>query len=53
MAVQRSLGWVVSKSSTEMTEERYRLLSSIPASLYILGSFSILVLAENLEKGVA
>lgn len=42
MAVQRSLGWSVSKNSAAMTDERYRLLSSIPLGLFLFGSFLLL-----------
>lgn len=42
-AVQRSMGWVVKKKSTVMTNERYKLLSSIPASIYLISVFAMLV----------
>lgn len=47
MAVERSLGWSVSKKSEDMTDERYRLLASIPASIYVLGSFLMLLVSRN------
>ncbi|CAG9116309.1 unnamed protein product [Plutella xylostella] len=49
MAVQRSLGWATTKKSITMTEERYKLLASIPATLYVIGSFTMLV-ASNILK---
>jgi glycerol kinase len=49
MAVQRSLGWAVPKKTLTMTDERYRLLASIPGSLYIIGSFGLLALSEYLS----
>ncbi|KAM3968653.1 glycerol kinase 2 isoform 3-T3 [Aphomia sociella] len=50
MAVQRSLGWATTKKSITMTEERYRLLASIPATLYIIGSFTMLVASTMLKN---
>ncbi|XP_075212630.1 glycerol kinase 3-like isoform X4 [Lycorma delicatula] len=50
MAVQRSLGWSIPKKSVSMTDERYRLLASIPGSLFLTLSFGILVLAKELYK---
>lgn len=49
MAVQRSLGWAVTKRKT-MTEERYRLLASIPGGLFLIGSFALLLLSELSSK---
>lgn len=46
MAVQRSLGWAVTKKSEAMTDERYALLASIPASLFLLSSFMMLVFSQ-------
>ncbi|KAG4070481.1 hypothetical protein HA402_005713 [Bradysia odoriphaga] len=43
MAVQRSLGWAVTKKSEAMTDERFRLLASIPCSLFIFSTFLMLV----------
>ncbi|XP_056643614.1 glycerol kinase-like isoform X2 [Diorhabda sublineata] len=52
MAVQRSLGWAVPKKSHLMTEERYRLLSSLPGCLFVMLSFGFLALAELIgEQG--
>ncbi|KAK9883116.1 hypothetical protein WA026_001316 [Henosepilachna vigintioctopunctata] len=45
MAVQRSLGWAVNKSKV-MTEERYRMLASMPGGLFLLSSFVLLVLSQ-------
>ncbi|XP_063233892.1 glycerol kinase 3 [Bacillus rossius redtenbacheri] len=45
MAVARSLGWVGTKKSVAMTDERYRLLASIPASWFLIASFGMLVLS--------
>ncbi|XP_045478379.1 glycerol kinase [Harmonia axyridis] len=49
MAVQRSLGWATTKRKT-MTEERYRLLASIPGGLFLIGSFALLLLSEITSK---
>lgn len=48
MAVERSLGWAVSKKSEAMTDERYRLLSSIPVGLYVFGSFLMLFASKSI-----
>ncbi|XP_047509709.1 glycerol kinase-like isoform X4 [Pieris napi] len=50
MAVQRSLGWATTKKSIAMTEERYRLLASIPATVYLIGSFAMLVVSSMLKN---
>ncbi|XP_022125975.2 glycerol kinase isoform X2 [Pieris rapae] len=50
MAVQRSLGWATTKKSIAMTEERYRLLASIPATVYLIGSFAMLVVSSVLKN---
>jgi len=50
MAVQRSLGWVSPKKSAVMTEEKYRMLASLPGSLYTILSFGLLALSEYLEN---
>ncbi|XP_073965992.1 glycerol kinase 3-like [Choristoneura fumiferana] len=50
MAVQRSLGWATVKKSIAMTEERYKLLSSIPATLFLIGSFTMLVVSNMLKN---
>lgn len=50
MAVARSLGWNQSRKTTVMTEERYRLLSSIPASMFVLTSFMMLVCSKRLAQ---
>ncbi|KAL0274388.1 UNVERIFIED_CONTAM: hypothetical protein PYX00_006831 [Menopon gallinae] len=50
MAVQRSLGWSTSKRSIPMTEERYRLLSSIPGSWFCILSFGLLVLSSIMNS---
>ncbi|CAH2014917.1 unnamed protein product [Acanthoscelides obtectus] len=49
MAVQRSLGWALAKKSSVMTEERYKLLASIPCGLYVIGSFGLIALSEYLS----
>lgn len=46
MAVQRSLGWAVTKKSDAMTDERYSMLASIPAGLFLLSSFVMLVVSQ-------
>ncbi|XP_018579603.1 glycerol kinase [Anoplophora glabripennis] len=50
MAVQRSLGWSLTKKSSAMTEERYKLLASIPGSMYLIISFSLIALSQYLSK---
>lgn len=67
MAVQRSLGWAISKKSDLMTgwnfiacyncfsnlfisDERYRLLASVPAGFFLISSFSLLALSEVLRN---
>ncbi|KAJ8679145.1 hypothetical protein QAD02_014932 [Eretmocerus hayati] len=45
MAVQRSLGWASVKMSPQMTDERYRILASIPASWFLMTSFLLLRLS--------
>lgn len=50
MAVQRSLGWATTKKSVAMTDERYRLLSSIPGGLYLIISFGMLALSEMIRR---
>lgn len=52
MAVQRSLGWVSPKKSAVMTEERYKMLASIPGSLYAILSFGLLVLSRYLDQSI-
>lgn len=47
MAVQRSLGWAISKKSAVMTDERYSLLASVPASIFLITSFTLLVMASG------
>ncbi|XP_016972716.1 glycerol kinase isoform X2 [Drosophila rhopaloa] len=43
-AVERSLGWVIKQKKTrEHTEENYRMLSSLPASIFLISSFAMLV----------
>ncbi|CAB0039812.1 unnamed protein product [Trichogramma brassicae] len=42
MAVQRSLGWASVKMSPQMTDDRYRILASIPASWFLLSTFMLL-----------
>ncbi|XP_055846746.1 glycerol kinase [Episyrphus balteatus] len=41
-AVERSMGWVVKKKSAIMTNERYKLISSIPAGIYLITVFAML-----------
>lgn len=48
MAVERSLGWAVSKKSQTMTEERYRLLASIPAGVFFFTSFLFLAVSQSM-----
>lgn len=50
MAVQRSLGWAVTKKSEAMTDERYHLLASIPAGLFLLSSFMMLVFSQTSQR---
>lgn len=46
MAVERSLGWSVTKKSDAMTDERYRLLASVPAGIFLIGSFIMLAASK-------
>uniref|UniRef100_A0A1B6L7W5 Probable glycerol kinase n=1 Tax=Graphocephala atropunctata TaxID=36148 RepID=A0A1B6L7W5_9HEMI len=48
MAVERSLGWASTKKSVAMTDERYRLLASIPPSWFLLASFTLLTVSQAL-----
>lgn len=41
-AVERSLGWSIKNRTDTMTDERYKLLASIPAGLYIISVFAML-----------
>ncbi|XP_033610585.1 glycerol kinase [Cryptotermes secundus] len=50
MAVKRSLGWATTKKSLAMTDERYRLLSSIPLSWFLISSFGVLVISSRLGR---
>ncbi|XP_032685803.1 glycerol kinase isoform X1 [Odontomachus brunneus] len=45
MAVERSLGWAAVKMSDQMTDERYCMLASIPASWFLMSSFILLRLS--------
>ncbi|XP_077299903.1 glycerol kinase 2 isoform X2 [Arctopsyche grandis] len=50
MAVERSMGWCVVGKSLTMTDEKYRLLSSIPCSLYLVSTFIILIASDYLNS---
>ncbi|XP_078048784.1 glycerol kinase isoform X2 [Augochlora pura] len=50
MAVERSLGWVEIKKSEQMTDERYCVLASIPASWFLMTSFVLLRLSYYIES---
>nr|XP_034173406.1 glycerol kinase isoform X2 [Osmia lignaria] len=50
MAVERSLGWAAVKKSDQMTDERYYVLASIPASWFLMTSFLLLRLSYYLEN---
>lgn len=50
MAIVRAQSWVSTKERLAMPEERYRLLASIPASLFLISTFGILRLSEELQK---
>lgn len=47
-AVQRSLGWAITTKSAAMTDERYRMLASIPASIFLISSFTLLIFGQKL-----
>ncbi|XP_059484029.1 glycerol kinase-like [Neocloeon triangulifer] len=49
MAIERSLGWHQEQPKT-MPDERYRLLASVPGSLFVFASFLSLVIAKYLSK---
>lgn len=42
-AVERSMGWIVPKKSRTMTNEKFRMLSSIPASIFLISLFAMFV----------
>lgn len=50
MAIERSLGWSVTKKSEAMTDERYRLLASVPAALFVLGTFVLLAWSRSSSR---
>ncbi|CAK9831126.1 Glycerol kinase 3 [Anthophora retusa] len=50
MAVERSLGWASVKKSDQMTDERYYVLASIPASWFLMTSFILLRLSYYMES---
>ncbi|XP_066584551.1 glycerol kinase 3-like [Prorops nasuta] len=50
MAVERSLGWASVQMSEQMTDERYRVLASIPASWFLMTSFILLRLSYIFEN---
>ncbi|XP_050447710.1 glycerol kinase isoform X2 [Cataglyphis hispanica] len=50
MAVERSLGWAIVKKSELMTDERYCMLASIPASCFIMTSFILLRLSNYMAN---
>ncbi|CAL7946516.1 unnamed protein product [Xylocopa violacea] len=50
MAVERSLGWAAVKKSDQMTDERYCILASIPASWFLLTSFVLLRISYYFEN---
>lgn len=52
MAVQRSLGWSVTKKSEAMTDERFRLLASVPGSLFLMSSFAMLAYSKLTSQPV-
>ncbi|XP_008556769.1 glycerol kinase isoform X2 [Microplitis demolitor] len=50
MAVQRSLGWAATKITAHMTDERYRVLASIPASWFVMSTFVLLRLSYHFKE---
>ncbi|CAH1391559.1 unnamed protein product [Nezara viridula] len=48
MAVERSLGWATQKRTIPITEERYRLLASVPGTFYAFTSFVMLIIAREI-----
>ncbi|XP_049772196.1 glycerol kinase-like [Schistocerca cancellata] len=50
MAVQRSFGWATTKKSLAMTDERYRLLASLPGTLFLITNFIFLILSKEFAK---
>ncbi|XP_068974325.1 glycerol kinase 3-like isoform X2 [Bombus flavifrons] len=50
MAVERSLGWAAVKRSDQMTDERYYVLASVPASWFLMTSFILLRLSYYLKN---
>lgn len=50
MAVERSLGWAAVKMSDQMTDERFCMLASIPASWFLISSFLLLRLSHYIAN---
>ncbi|XP_074104495.1 glycerol kinase 3 isoform X2 [Cotesia typhae] len=50
MAVQRSMGWAATKITAQMTDERYRVLASIPVSWFVMTSFVLLRLSYHFKE---
>ncbi|XP_020288321.1 glycerol kinase-like isoform X2 [Pseudomyrmex gracilis] len=50
MAVERSLGWATVKKSDQMTDERFCILASIPASWFLMTSFILLQLSSYIAN---
>lgn len=42
-AVERSLGWIVPNKSRTMTNEKYKMLASIPAGVFLISLFAMFV----------
>ncbi|KAL7733626.1 hypothetical protein ACLKA6_005079 [Drosophila palustris] len=50
-AVERSLGWVIKQKKTRASTEFYhRLLSSLPASIFLMSSFAMMVHSVSMVK---
>ncbi|KAJ9585126.1 hypothetical protein L9F63_003078 [Diploptera punctata] len=52
MAIERSFGWAYEDKDTEITEEEreQRILSSIPAGIFIITTLGLLMLAKQLDQ---
>ncbi|XP_069164684.1 glycerol kinase isoform X2 [Procambarus clarkii] len=50
MAVERCMGWELPRDKQPGPDHEYRLLSSVPAGLFLLSSCFILMMASHLHK---
>uniref|UniRef100_A0A0P4W7J1 Probable glycerol kinase n=1 Tax=Scylla olivacea TaxID=85551 RepID=A0A0P4W7J1_SCYOL len=50
MAVQRCMNWELPRDKQPGPDQEYRLLSSVPPSLFLLSSFFIIMVASHLHR---